>query len=168
MGGWTTQQVNKAVSMWKEGNTATEIARRISKSRNAVIGKLNRLGVKKPNTTTSMGTSQIKDGGQITSSTTGSKQTKSKKVDPTPERPLEDQRLTLLFLNEKTCRWPIGDPSTKNFWFCGKPCLPNKRYCVQHSELAFQPNPVKKERSELQARVITRPYAMASKSTKLS
>ena len=44
---WTTQQVNKAVNMWKEGKTATEISNKISKSRNAVIGKLNRLGVKK-------------------------------------------------------------------------------------------------------------------------
>ena len=162
MGVWTTQQVNKAIYMWKEGHTATEIAKRISKSRNAVIGKLNRLGVKKPNAAATKDTNQTRYGNKPTGNN-GSKQGKGQTDNETQDVKLEDQKLTLLFLNEKTCRWPIGDPSTKNFWFCGKPSQLNKRYCAQHSELAFQPNPVKKERSELQARVIGRPYAMVRK-----
>ena len=159
MGVWTTQQVNKAVRMWKEGYTATEIALTITKSRNAVIGKLNRLGIKKPSTAAPIKNSKArvrKQPTDVNGSTKGNDQADNDNED----NKLEDQKLTLLFLNEKTCRWPIGDPSTKNFWFCGKPAQLNKRYCAQHSELAFQPNPVKKERTELQARVIGRPYTM--------
>lgn len=158
MGVWTRQQVSKAVFMWEEGKTATEIAKRISKSRNAVIGKLNRLGIKKPNAAANK--DPIQD--QAMKDPPGSTDNVKKEND-SQQIKVEDQKLTLLFLNEKTCRWPIGDPSAKNFWFCGKPAQLNKRYCAQHSELAFQPNPVKKERSELQARVIGRPYTMVRK-----
>ncbi|MDE2738147.1 MAG: hypothetical protein OXH47_01340 [Paracoccaceae bacterium] len=159
MGAWTTQQVNKAVNMWKEGKTATEISNKISKSRNAVIGKLNRLGVQKPNSNVTNETSLDKDENKATQD----KQLNGQSAGNLQETQLEDRRLSLLYLNEKTCRWPIGDPSTKNFWFCGKPTLLNKGYCAQHSELAFQPNPVKKEKSELQARVISRPYTLTPK-----
>ncbi|MCY3726737.1 MAG: hypothetical protein F4X24_05630 [Rhodobacteraceae bacterium] len=159
---WTTQQVNKAVNMWKEGKTATEISNKISKSRNAVIGKLNRLGVKKPNSNATNETSLDKEENKATRDKID-KQLNGQSAGDTQPTQLEDRRLSLLYLNEKTCRWPIGDPSTKNFWFCGKPTLLNKGYCAQHSELAFQPNPVKKEKSELQARVISRPYNLAPK-----
>ncbi len=158
MAGWTPQQVNKAVNMWQDGKTATEIAHTISKTRNAVIGKLNRLGVKKQNT----GSPQNND--DEVKAKKGSTSAGTKSANGRANQEIrEDQKLTLLFLNEKTCRWPIGDPSTKNFWFCGKSPQPGKRYCAQHSDLAFQPNPVKKERSELQARVISRPYVMVKK-----
>jgi GcrA cell cycle regulator len=43
----------------------------------------------------------------------------------------ESQRLTLLQLNEHTCKWPIGDPLTAEFYFCGKP------YCEFHSRRAY-------------------------------
>ncbi|MCY4184351.1 MAG: hypothetical protein OXC82_14345 [Rhodobacteraceae bacterium] len=162
MGAWTTQQVNKAVNMWKEGKTATEISNKISKSRNAVIGKLNRLGVKKPNSDAANEASSNKDENKATDDKVDER-LNGRSTGDLRGAQLEDQRLSLLYLNEKTCRWPIGDPSTKNFWFCGKPTLLNKRYCAQHSELAFQPNPVKKEKSELQARVISRPYTLAPK-----
>jgi GcrA cell cycle regulator len=49
------------------------------------------------------------------------------------------QRRTLLELNENTCRWPIGDPATSEFFFCGGPPLTGLPYCNYHSRAAYQP-----------------------------
>ncbi len=126
--------------MWVEGFSAVVIANKIGKTRNAVIGKLSRLGIKK---------SEL----NITSRAKGQKKsvlpqkTKKKPDVHPPEIERVEQKLTLLYLTEKTCRWPIGDPATRNFWFCGKPVQAGKRYCTQHGDLALQPNSAKKERN---------------------
>jgi GcrA cell cycle regulator len=49
------------------------------------------------------------------------------------------QRRTLLELNEDTCRWPIGDPATPEFFFCGGKPLTGLPYCSYHSRAAYQP-----------------------------
>ena len=49
------------------------------------------------------------------------------------------QRRTLLELNEDTCRWPIGDPATPEFFFCGGKPLDGLPYCSYHSRVAYQP-----------------------------
>jgi GcrA cell cycle regulator len=49
------------------------------------------------------------------------------------------QRRTLLELNEDTCRWPIGDPATQDFYFCGGKPLTGLPYCSHHSRAAYQP-----------------------------
>ena len=49
------------------------------------------------------------------------------------------QRRTLLELNEDTCRWPIGDPATPEFFFCGGKPLGGLPYCNFHSRAAYQP-----------------------------
>ena len=49
------------------------------------------------------------------------------------------QRRTLLELNEDTCRWPIGDPATPEFFFCGGKPLTGLPYCGYHSRVAYQP-----------------------------
>jgi GcrA cell cycle regulator len=49
------------------------------------------------------------------------------------------QRRTLLELNEDTCRWPIGDPATTEFFFCGGKPLDGLPYCNYHSRAAYQP-----------------------------
>lgn len=49
----------------------------------------------------------------------------------------EDQRLTLLQLNEHTCKWPIGDPLTADFYFCGQHSDEGKPYCEFHSRRAY-------------------------------
>ncbi len=50
----------------------------------------------------------------------------------------ESKRLNLMQLTERTCKWPIGDPATEDFWFCGHPSEAGKPYCQAHVELAFQ------------------------------
>jgi len=49
------------------------------------------------------------------------------------------QRCSILELNECTCRWPIGDPSAADFFFCGGKTLDGLPYCGYHSRIAYQP-----------------------------
>ncbi|MDD7971695.1 GcrA family cell cycle regulator [Roseinatronobacter alkalisoli] len=56
------------------------------------------------------------------------------------------RKLSLLELTERTCKWPIGDPATDNFWFCGLPVKPGKPYCEAHVAVAFQPMSSRRDR----------------------
>jgi GcrA cell cycle regulator len=56
------------------------------------------------------------------------------------------RRLTLMELTERTCKWPIGDPATDDFWFCGLPSVPGKPYCEAHVGVAFQPMSARRDR----------------------
>jgi GcrA cell cycle regulator len=49
----------------------------------------------------------------------------------------EDKRLNLLQLSEHTCKWPIGDPLSKDFYFCGQHSLETGPYCEFHSRRAY-------------------------------
>lgn len=56
------------------------------------------------------------------------------------------RKLTLMELTERTCKWPIGDPATDKFWFCGLPSQPGKPYCEAHVSVAFQPMSARRDR----------------------
>lgn len=56
------------------------------------------------------------------------------------------RRLSLLELTERTCKWPVGDPATEDFWFCGLPTKPGKPYCEAHVGVAFQPMSSRRDR----------------------
>jgi GcrA cell cycle regulator len=56
------------------------------------------------------------------------------------------KRLSLMELTERTCKWPIGDPATEDFWFCGLPSVPGKPYCEAHVGVAFQPMSARRDR----------------------
>lgn len=56
------------------------------------------------------------------------------------------RRLSLLELTERTCKWPVGDPATEEFWFCGLPTQPGKPYCEAHVAVAFQPMSARRDR----------------------
>ena len=56
------------------------------------------------------------------------------------------RKLTLMELTEKTCKWPVGDPATDNFWFCGLPVQQGKPYCEAHVGVAFQPMSARRDR----------------------
>ncbi|MFV0409404.1 MAG: GcrA family cell cycle regulator [Paracoccus sp. (in: a-proteobacteria)] len=55
-------------------------------------------------------------------------------------------RLSLMELTERTCKWPIGDPATEKFWFCGLPSTAGKPYCEAHVGVAFQPMSSRRDR----------------------
>ena len=56
------------------------------------------------------------------------------------------RKLTLMELTERTCKWPIGDPATDDFWFCGLPSVAGKPYCEAHVGVAFQPMSARRDR----------------------
>ena len=56
------------------------------------------------------------------------------------------RKLTLMELTERTCKWPIGDPATEKFWFCGLPAQAGKPYCEAHVGVAFQPMSARRDR----------------------
>jgi len=55
-------------------------------------------------------------------------------------------KLSLMELTERTCKWPIGDPATDKFWFCGLPSTTGKPYCEAHVGVAFQPMSARRDR----------------------
>ena len=56
------------------------------------------------------------------------------------------KKLKLMELTERTCKWPIGDPATEDFWFCGLPSVAGKPYCEAHVSVAFQPMSARRDR----------------------
>ena len=56
------------------------------------------------------------------------------------------KKLSLMELTEKTCKWPVGDPATDDFWFCGLPVQQGKPYCEAHVGVAFQPMSARRDR----------------------
>jgi GcrA cell cycle regulator len=56
------------------------------------------------------------------------------------------RRLSLMQLTERTCKWPVGDPATDDFWFCGLPTVAGKPYCETHVAVAFQPMSARRDR----------------------
>ena len=56
------------------------------------------------------------------------------------------KKLSLMELTERTCKWPVGDPATENFWFCGLAVQPGKPYCEGHVGVAFQPMSSRRDR----------------------
>ncbi|MGG7565294.1 GcrA family cell cycle regulator [Rhodovulum sp. DZ06] len=57
------------------------------------------------------------------------------------------KRISLLQLTERTCKWPMGDPATDDFFFCGLQSQPGKPYCEAHVAVAFQPMSARRDRS---------------------
>ena len=56
------------------------------------------------------------------------------------------KKLSLMELTERTCKWPVGDPATPDFWFCGLPVQSGKPYCEAHVGVAFQPMSARRDR----------------------
>lgn len=56
------------------------------------------------------------------------------------------KKIGLMELTERTCKWPVGDPATEDFWFCGLPVQQGKPYCEAHVGVAFQPMSSRRDR----------------------
>ena len=61
---------------------------------------------------------------------------------------MKSKKISLMELTERTCKWPIGDPATNTFWFCGHESEPGKPYCKTHISIAFQPMTQRRSRKE--------------------
>ena len=142
---WTAENENRLKALWGKGYTASQIAKIIGDTtRNAVIGKVHRLNLAARITKKRIGTkvqSKKNNSTKPTKIMTRSK-FKSLLLDKNfePENPkyLEE-------LSDNDCRWPIGHPDEKNFYFCGRSPVKGFSYCKLHILYAFQPKITKEE-----------------------
>ena len=194
---WTDERVELLKKMWGEGQSASQIAKELGGvTRNAVIGKVHRLGLS--NRAGSAGAAKAEAKAKPAAKPAAEAKPAPKpaakpapKPAPAPEpapaaaerpanvtpirkaiipagQPLPPQpsaneispealakvnevekkakKLTLLELTERTCKWPVGDPATDDFWFCGLPVQQGKPYCEAHVGVAFQPMSNRRDR----------------------
>ena len=59
----------------------------------------------------------------------------------------KSKKMSLMELTERTCKWPIGDPTHDDFAFCGLEAVPGKPYCQYHVAVAFQPMSSRRDRA---------------------
>jgi len=194
---WTDERVELLKKMWGEGQSASQIAKELGGvTRNAVIGKVHRLGLSN-RTTGAAPAAPAKPAKEAKSAAPKVAKAEPKpaaaaapkpKAEPKPAettlapipmsparkaiipagQPLPPQpsaneispealakvnevektakKLSLMELTERTCKWPIGDPATPDFWFCGLPTQQGKPYCEAHVGVAFQPMSARRDR----------------------
>ena len=144
---WTDEKVDKLKELWGKGKTASQIAEIIGGiTRNAVIGKAHRLNLSAKIKTRTATSSKNFDN-SIEENNIKSKRGRRSKFksliiekDFEPENPKQLEEL-----DENTCKWPIGHPDEKKFYFCGRSSLKDFSYCKLHLLYAYQPRGKKED-----------------------
>lgn len=151
--GWTDERVELLKKLWGDGLSASQIAKRLGGiSRNAVIGKVNRLGLsgRAPASKPARAAKTRPAGRAVSPSPlrpAGNRVYVQPETKPLPpERDEAPGTCTVLTLGAYMCKWPIGDPSQENFTFCGRRAGDGP-YCVEHTQTAHQPATAKKRSS---------------------
>ncbi|MDC3036008.1 hypothetical protein OA107_01300 [Candidatus Pelagibacter sp.] len=147
---WTEEKVAKLKELWGKGNTASQIAEIIGGlSRNAVIGKAHRLNLSAKIKTRAATSNENFESSIVEKKYKSNKGRRSKfksliiEKDFEPENPKQLEEL-----DESLCKWPIGHPDEKNFYFCGRTSLKDFSYCKLHLLYAYQPKGKKDESSD--------------------
>jgi GcrA cell cycle regulator len=181
---WTDDRVEMLKKMWGEGQSASQIAKELGGvTRNAVIGKVHRLGLSNRATAAAKPEAKVKAAPKAEAKPKAAAKPveTAASVEPPAPKPLparkaiipagqplppqpsaneispealakvseiekKAKRISLMELTERTCKWPVGDPATENFWFCGLPVQTGKPYCEAHVGVAFQPMSSRRDR----------------------
>ena len=167
---WTEERVELLKKLWTEGLSASQIANRLgSVTRNAVIGKVHRLGLSGRATTSRV--KSVRPRKRVAKPATKNLRPKYNSTSnagfknqfgyegTTKSEPLKQQyeelfipiseRKSIMTLKESHCRWPIGDPQDEDFHFCGREKVPGSPYCEHHSCIAFQPASARRKERQL-------------------
>lgn len=158
---WTDERVELLKKLWADGLSASQIAAKLGEvTRNAVIGKVHRLGLAGRTTASRARTARARPNVSLfpakpaqtqypafgNAALDAAAQPQEKKVAaviplrslpqlaPTPER-----GLTLAELTESMCHWPVGDPMEEGFHFCGRRKSFGVPYCEHHAAIAYHP-----------------------------
>jgi GcrA cell cycle regulator len=161
---WTEQKIQMLKEMWGHGYSASEIAKRLGGlTRNAVIGKAHRLKLSsRPSPIKRDDETRV---GIPTAGITPIIRSSKKRVMlrplppvamPSTVKPTKDgitalenlkrsEGIAVTKAGERHCRWPIGDPRSPDFRFCGCSAYEGLPYCIDHARMAYQ-NVGKKQR----------------------
>src|ERR1700759_3564722 len=151
---WSDDRVEQLKKLWEAGLSASQIASELGNvTRNAVIGKVHRLGLsgraKSPSSATPRqrkarpAQQMMRVSRPVSRGNTALAQ--AFEVEAEPDAIAHDnvvpmsQRLSLLELNQATCHWPVGDPSSPDFFFCGGKAIAGLSLFAPHSRVAYQP-----------------------------
>ena len=147
---WTTERVQQLQSYVTAGLTCSQIADEIGVTRNAVIGKIHRLGLspgRKPaGLAQRMRTAPAQAHQRQTRITRIFRAIAAEGSTVVPftttieaPRPVENvQRCSLLELAAGGCRWPLSDPGKADFGFCGNEAIASISYCAGHARIAYR------------------------------
>ncbi|HRH19801.1 MAG TPA: GcrA family cell cycle regulator [Brevundimonas sp.] len=159
--GWTDERVADLKKLWLDGLSASQIAKQLGGvTRNAVIGKVHRLGL----SGRAAPSQPSRPAFRAARPRPAQAPSAPRRIDPAPRvvataapsvpapRPAVldlPGTATVLTLGAHMCKWPIGDPSSDEFSFCGRRSDEGQPYCVEHSRVAYQPAQKKNGGKEL-------------------
>ncbi|HEX2216814.1 MAG TPA: GcrA family cell cycle regulator [Xanthobacteraceae bacterium] len=140
---WTEERVERLRSYVNAGLSCSQIAGEIGMTRNAIIGKIHRLGLarERPQAASArLRPRRIPRPPQLPR--VAFKQDEAPCVFETPAVELQpatsSRRCSLLALTESACRWPLDDPGTADFAFCGNDAVAGFSYCAAHARMAYR------------------------------
>ena len=147
--GWTEDRVGALKKLWLEGQSASQIAKQLGGgvTRNAVIGKVHRLGLSGRAAPSQPARATFRPSrprpAQPTQAPSAPRRIEAvqpRAAAPTVPAPMPDLpgTATVMTLGAHMCKWPIGDPSSNEFSFCGRRSSEGV-YCVEHARVAYQP-----------------------------
>jgi len=168
---WTDQKIQMLKDMWGH-HSASEIAEHIGGlTRNAVIGKAHRLKLSVQKSAGSPGTGLQRATGGLGVIKSSRKRVMMRQM-PVVQAPpaattvrniptakdifrslegigssVKSEGIAVTKAGERHCRWPVGDPRSPDFRFCGCPSHEGLPYCVDHARIAYQ-NVSKRTRGE--------------------
>jgi GcrA cell cycle regulator len=153
---WTDERVDLLRKLWNDGLSASQVAAELGGgiTRNAVIGKIHRLGLaerakapaaprprapKPPRSQSTARSHGHSVGNLALAFAPRAHVAPAPRLDEDVVIPMSE-RVTLMELRESMCRWPMGDPTTPEFRFCGgKAPAGAGPYCAYHARVAYQP-----------------------------
>ena len=131
---WTEEKVESLKKLWGSGKTASQIAEIIGGiSRNAVIGKAHRLNLSAKIKTRTAISNQNSDNSISEKNTQISKRGRRSKLEE---------------LTDNDCKYPIGHPNEKDFYFCGRTSLKDFSYCKLHLLYSYQSRDSKNKKDD--------------------